>query len=303
MPRGLAYSRDTRHDGFAAAIDAARQADVILYVGGEESILTGEGHSRGDIRLPGAQNELLAELARTGKPLAMVLMAGRPLQLDDTLQQASAVMMAWHPGTMAGPALADVLYGKTSPSGRLPLSWPVGTGQIPIYYNHMATGRPATDDNYTRIDEIEPGVFQHQPGNSSNLLDYGHKPLFPFGYGLTYSEFEYRDLALSNREMDMNGQLTVSATIANTGDVAATEVVQLYVRDLVGSVTRPVRELKGFQRVSLQPGEERRISFTLHSDNLAFHNPALKRVTEPGDFRVWIAPNAEAGLEGEFHLR
>ncbi|WP_250463741.1 glycoside hydrolase family 3 N-terminal domain-containing protein [Microbulbifer litoralis] len=300
---GLAYSRDTDRKGFAAALAAAEKADVILYVGGEESILTGEGHSRGDIRLPGAQAQLVAELADTGKPLAMVLMAGRPLQLDETLQQADALMMAWHPGTMAGPALADVLYGEKSPSGRLPLSWPVGAGQIPIYYNHMATGRPATDENYTRIDEIETGVFQHQPGNSSNLLDYGHRPLFPFGYGLTYSKFRYSDLELSTDEIGADDTLRVSATITNTGDVVATEIPQLYVRDLVGSVTRPVRELKGFERIELAAGESRRVTFSLGADQLAFHNAEMQSVAEPGEFRVWIAPNAEAGLEGRFTLR
>ncbi|QHQ40760.1 beta-glucosidase BglX [Microbulbifer hydrolyticus] len=299
---GLTYSRDTSTDGFKAALKAAKKADVILYVGGEEAILSGEGHSRGDIRLPGAQAELIAALSKTDKPLAMVLLAGRPLQLDKTLQQADAVMMAWHPGTMAGPALAEVLYGETSPSGRLPLSWPVGAGQIPIYYNHLATGRPATDDNYTRIDKIGREVFQHQPGNSSNQLDYGHKPQFPFGYGLTYSQFEYRDLVLSNTNLDGNGQLTISATIANTGKATATETAQLYVRDLVGSVSRPVRELKGFERVTLAPGESRRVNFTLNADQLAFHNAQMQAVVEPGEYRVWIAPDAASGLEGVFTL-
>ncbi|MCA0893978.1 beta-glucosidase BglX [Microbulbifer agarilyticus] len=300
---GLDYSRDTSTRGFKSALKAARKADVVLFVGGEEAILSGEGHSRGDIRLPGAQADLIAALAETGKPLAMVLLAGRPLQLDDTLEQADAVMMAWHPGTMAGPALADVLYGETSPSGRLPLSWPVGAGQIPIYYNHLATGRPPTDDNYTRIEKIGREVFQHQPGNSSNLLDYGHKPLFPFGYGLTYSAFEYKDLALSDTTMDADGQITVSATLTNTGKTTATETAQLYVRDLVGSVSRPVRELKGFERITLNPGESRQVQFTLSPDQLAFHNADMQQVVEPGEFRVWIAPNAESGLEGGFTLK
>ncbi|MBY6188854.1 beta-glucosidase BglX [Microbulbifer agarilyticus] len=300
---GLDYSRDTSTRGFKSALKAARKADVVLFVGGEEAILSGEGHSRGDIRLPGAQADLVAALAETGKPLAMVLLAGRPLQLDDTLEQADAIMMAWHPGTMAGPALADVLYGETSPSGRLPLSWPVGAGQIPIYYNHLATGRPPTDDNYTRIEKIGREVFQHQPGNSSNLLDYGHKPLFPFGYGLTYSAFEYKDLALSDTTMDADGQITVSATLTNTGKTTATETAQLYVRDLVGSVSRPVRELKGFERITLTPGESRQVQFTLSPDQLAFHNADMQQAVEPGEFRVWIAPNAESGLEGGFTLK
>ncbi len=297
---GLTFSRDRSTDGFAEALAAAQKADVIVYVGGEESILSGEGHSRGDIRLPGAQAELIARLAATGKPLVHVIMAGRPIQLDETLQQSDALMMAWHPGTMGGPALVDVLFGEVSPSGRLPQTWPVAVGQIPIYYNHMSTGRPATDDNYTRIDDIGIGVFQHQPGNSSNLLDLGHRPQFPFGYGLTYGQFEYSDLKISRNRLAMGESLEASALIKNTGRAEATEVVQLYVQDIVGSVTRPVRELKGFQRVTLKPGESRRVSFPLHTDDLAFYNQAMKKVTEPGDFNLWIAPHAETGLQTRF---
>lgn len=300
---GLAFSRDNNTDGFSAAVDAAKKADVIIYVGGEESVLSGEGHSRGDIRLPGAQQQLIAELAKTGKPLVQVIMAGRVIQLDQTLEQSNAVLMAWHPGTMGGPALVNVLYGEVSPEGRLPLTWPVGVGQIPIYYNHMATGRPATDDNYTRIDNIQQGVFQHQPGNSSNLLDYGHKPLFPFGYGLTYSQFSYSNVKLDKKTLGLGETLTVTADIKNTGKREATEVVQLYVQDVIGDVTRPVRELKNFQRVTLAPGKKQRVTFMLHTDELAFHNQAMQKVTEPGDFNVWVAPNAEAGERLSFIVK
>lgn len=301
--QGLTHSRDTSTKGFAAALAAAKKADVIVYVGGEESILSGEGHSRGDIRLPGAQQQLIAQLAATGIPLVQVIMAGRPIQLDQTLAQSDALLMAWHPGTMAGPALVDVLFGEVSPSGRLPLTWPVAVGQIPIYYNHMNTGRPATDSNYTRIEKIGVGVFQHQPGNSSNLLDLGHKPQFPFGYGLTYSSFSYDKLQLSATEIALGKSLTASAVIKNTGKVAATEVVQLYVQDVVGDVTRPVRELKNFERVYLQPGESKTVSFILHTDELAFHNQAMQLVTEPGEFKLWIAADAESGLEGSFVVK
>ncbi len=297
---GLEYSRDKNTDGFAKAIQAANKADVVLFVGGEEAVLSGEGHSRGDISLPGAQQQLMTALAETGKPLVMVIMAGRPVELEKTLEQADAIMMAWHPGTMGGPALADVLYGNVSPSGRLPLTWPIAEGQIPIYYNHMSTGRPPTDDNYTRIDDIEQGVFQHQPGNSSNLLDYGHQPQFPFGYGLTYSSFEYKKLKLNRKKISLGESFEVSAVIKNTGKVTATEVVQLYVQDVVGDVTRPVRELKGFERITLAPGKSQKVVFTIHTDDLAFHNQAMQLVTEPGDFNVWIAPNAAEGLKGSF---
>lgn len=292
---GVSFSRDKSTDGFAAAVAAANKADVVLYIGGEESILSGEGHSRGDIRLPGVQQQLIAKLAETGKPLVQVIMAGRPIQLDETLEQSTAILMAWHPGTMGGPALVDVLYGEASPVGRLPLSWPVGVGQIPIYYNHTATGRPATDENYTRIDDIEQGVFQHVPGNSSNLLDYGHRPLFPFGYGLTYTSFSYSKVKIQSKKIKMGGSVKVSAVIKNTGKAKATEVVQLYVQDKFGSVTRPVRELKAFKRVTLAPGKSEKVTFELHTDDLAFHNAKMEYVTEPGDFNLWVAPNAQAG--------
>jgi beta-glucosidase len=301
--QGLDYSRDKNTRGFKEALKAAKKADVILYIGGEEAVLSGEGHSRGDISLPGAQKELVAQLTATGKPLAVVLMAGRPIELGPLLQQADTIMMAWHPGTMGGPALAEVLYGNVSPSGRLPLTWPVAEGQIPIYYNHMNTGRPPSDDNYTRIDDIEVGVFQHQPGNSSNLLDYGHQPQFPFGYGLTYSKFDYSDLKLSRKTLPMGEAMEVSATIKNTGKATATEVVQLYVQDVVGDVTRPVRELKGFERITLAPGASQKVTFNIHTDDLAFHDQKMERVTEPGDFNVWVAPNAASGLKDSFVVK
>lgn len=299
----LENSRDTRTDNFKKAIKAAKKADVILFVGGEESILTGEGHSRASIHLPGAQHDLLDALAKTGKPIVTVILAGRTLELGNVLEHSDAIMMAWHPGTMAGPALADVLFGDFGPQGKLPLTWPVNAGQTPIYYNRMASGRPATDENYTRMDKIEQGVFQHVPGNSSNHLDVGHLPQFPFGYGLTYSQFEYSDLQLSAPHMPLGGTLVASATIKNTGDVTATETVQLYVQDLVGSVTRPIRELKGFQKVTLKPGESTTVSFDVTTDMLAFHNPDMEFVTEEGEFKLWIAAHAETGLETQFEVK
>ncbi|VUD59503.1 Beta-glucosidase BoGH3B [Thalassocella blandensis] len=300
---GVSYSRDKSTDGFAAAIAAAKKADVILYIGGEESILSGEGHSRGDIRLPGVQQALIGELAKLDKPLVQVIMAGRLIQLDQTLTQSDALMMAWHPGTMGGPALVDVLYGERSPVGRLPLTWPITVGQIPYYYNHLATGRPASDDNYTRIDDIEQEIFQHFPGNSSNLLDLGHLPQFPFGYGLTYSTFSYDKVKINKSKIKLGKSLTASVVIKNTGKVTATEVVQLYVQDKVGSRARPVRELKGYQRVTLAPGKSQKVTFELHTDNLAFHNPSMELVTEPGEFNLWIAPNALAGKALAFEVQ
>ncbi|AFU98525.2 beta-glucosidase BglX [Simiduia agarivorans] len=299
----LENSRDHSQINFQATRKALAEVDVILYLAGEESILSGEGHSRGDISLPGAQQPLLDLLVATGKPVVMVIMAGRPVALDGAEQKVDALMMAWHPGTMAGPALVDVLYGDVSPKGRLPLTWPVSEGQIPIYYNHLATGRPATDDNYTRMQAIEQGVFQHAPGNSSNHLDYGHRPQYPFGYGLTYSAFEYSDLTLSGPVMKADQSITVSATITNTGAVAAEEVVQLYVRDKVASIARPVRELKDFVRVQLAAGESTRVQFELTAQQLAFFGEGPEPLLEPGQFDVWVAPHAEAGLQAGFELR
>jgi beta-glucosidase len=300
---GLSFSRDHATTGFAEAINNAKAADVIIYVGGEEAILSGEGHSRGDIRLPGAQAELIAALKATGKPVVFVLMAGRPIQLDATLEQSAALLMAWHPGTMGGPALTRVLFGETSPQGRLPLSWPVAVGQIPIYYNRMQTGRPASDSNYTRIDKIEQGVWQHQPGNSSNHLDLGHEPLFPFGFGLTYSKVEYSKVSLSRSKLKQGESLRLSATITNKGKHAVTEIVQLYTQDKVGSLTRPIRELQDFQAIALKPGERKQVSFTLNSQALAFHQRDLSFAAEAGEFAAWIAPHAQAGDAVRFDLQ
>lgn len=300
---GLAISRTRTDDGFAAAQRATEGADVIVFFGGEESILSGEAHSRADIRLPGAQQELLRELAATGKPVVLVILAGRPIALNEILDDVDAVLMAWHPGTMAGPALVDLLFGDVSPSGRLPVAWPKAAGQIPIYYNHKNTGRPATDESVVLIDDIPVEAWQSSLGNTSHYLDLGRLPQFPFGFGLTYSKFEYNDLKVTPSTIATDGTLEVSATIKNTGSRTATEIVQLYVRDLVGSLTRPVRELKGFERVELGAGEERRVTFELPASELAFYNHRIEKVIEPGMFKVWIGPNAAEGLEGSFEVQ
>jgi len=311
---GLATSRTRTREGFAAARAAAADADVVLFFGGEEAILSGEAHSRADLRLPGAQEALIAELAAmapsggiggggTGKPIVLVILAGRPITIADVLPNVDAVLMAWHGGTMGGPALVDLLFGAYSPSGRLPVTWPKAAGQIPTYYNHKNTGRPASDDKIVLIDDIPVEAWQSSLANTSHYLDLGRRPQYPFGYGLTYTSFDYRELEVTPKEVPMGGEVEVSATVANRGLREGTEVVQLYVRDLVGSLTRPVRELKGFERVTLAPGEERRVRFRLSTDDLAFYNGDGELVTEPGAFRVWIGWNAEAGLEDGFEVR
>jgi beta-glucosidase len=299
---GLEYSRSNDKSQFKAAIQAARKSDVIVFVGGEEAILSGEAHSRGNIDLPGKQEELIQQLKSTGKPLVLVIMAGRPVTLGNIIDYTDAILMAWHPGTIAGPALADLLLGMESPSGRLPVTWPKAVGQIPIYYNHYNTGRPATPEEYTHIDSIPVGVWQSSIGNTSHYLDLGYTPQYPFGYGLSYSTFTYGELALSAGQMPADGRIEISALVTNTGNRTAKEVVQLYTRDLAGDRVRPVRELKGFRKIELRAGESKTVTFTLHASDLAFWNQKMERVTEAGEFHVWIGPDASGGSIGKFEV-
>lgn len=299
---GLAYSRDKSKNGFTGAISAAKQSDVIVFMGGEESILSGEAHSRSNIDLLGVQEELIKELHKTGKPIVLVILAGRPITLGNILGDVDAVLMAWHPGTMAGPALTDILSGARSPSGKLPVTWPKAAGQIPIYYNHYNTGRPPSKETFVGIDDIPVGAWQSSLGNNSHYLDIGFEPQYPFGYGLSYTTFEYTGLSLSKTSMAMSETLTISATLSNTGKQTGTEVVQLYVRDLTGDVVRPVRELKGFKRITLDPGKKEAVTFSLNAADLSFYNQAMKEITEPGKFKVWIGTDSASGLEGEFEI-
>lgn len=286
----------------------AAEADVILYFGGEESILSGEARCRAHLNLPGNQTEQLRALKATGKPVVLTVMAGRPLCIGQEVEMADAVLYAFHGGTMQGPALANLLTGAVAPSGRLPMTFPQAEGQIPLYYNRKNTGRPT--DHPVLMDQIPVGAPQFSLGESSYWLEYGIEPLFPFGYGLTYTTFEYGPLTLSDTLM--TDGITVSCEIRNAGNTDAVAVPQLYVRDLVGSITRPMRELKGFQRIGIPAGEARTVSFTLTRDDLAFwHYPAdltlgadgaYVRTAEPGQFQVWIAPNSAEGEPAMFNL-
>jgi beta-glucosidase len=296
---GLRYSRDRSTAQFDAAVAAARRSDATLFFAGEEWILSGEGQSRAEIDLPGAQSELIAELAKTGKPLIVVVMAGRPLAIGDELEESDALLYAWHGGIMAGPALADLIFGKESPSGKLPVTFVKGSGQIPFYYYRNNTGRPATEQSWTPIDSIPVKNAQSSLGYRSFYLDYGFTPLLPFGYGLSYTTFEYSDLTLSALSMTRTGSINVGATVTNTGNMDADEIVQLYIRDRVGSITRPVRELKGYRRIHLKQGEAVKVEFTLKASDLAFFN-GKKTLTEPGQFDVWVGTNSDEGLHGEF---
>ena len=300
--RALETSRSRDTGSFGEALAAARASDAVVAFLGEESILSGEAHSRADIDLPGAQAELVRELRAAGKPVIAVILAGRPLTVGNILESADALVFAWHPGTMGGPAIADVLFGVESPSGKLPVTFPRVVGQIPIYYAHKNTGKPATPETYVHIDDLPVRGAQAAFGMTSHHLDAGYTPLFPFGYGLSYTEFTYSGIELSRNTLGMSDSLTVQAVVSNTGTMEADEVVQLYIRDLVGDVTRPVRELKGFERVRLQPGESRVVSFELSPADLAFYGQDMKLITEPGDFHVWIGGSSDAGLQASFTL-
>ena len=298
---GLQYSRDKNKSEFAKAIAMAKQSDAILYFGGEEWILSGEGQCRGEINLPGAQDEFISELAKTGKPLVVVVMAGRPLAIGNVLEKANAVLYGWHGGSMAGPALADLIFGKESPSGKLPVTFVKGSGQIPFYYYHNNTGRPASAKNWTPMDSIPVVNPQTSLGYKSFQLDYGFTPLLPFGFGLSYTTFKYSDLKLSEMSMSTSGSIDVKATVSNTGEMDADEIVQLYIRDRVGSITRPVKELKGYKRISIPQGKSAEVAFKLDAKDLEFFN-GKQNVIEPGEFDVWIGPSSDEGLHGEFTI-
>jgi beta-glucosidase len=299
---GLHYSRDLDNKQFAKAVAAAKASDVVLFFGGEESILSGEAHSRADISLPGAQKDLLAKMAETGKPVILTVMAGRAIEIYKELPLVDAYLFSFHPGTMGGPALIDLIFGKTVPSGKLPVTYPKMVGQMPLYYNHKNTGRPPAGKLET-IENIPLEAGQVSLGNTSYYLDAGKNPLFPFGYGLSYTTFEYSDLKLSATEITGKDNLQVSCTVKNTGSREGAEVVQLYIRDLVGSVTRPVKELKAFDKITLKAGESQTVEFTLTPDALKFRNNRNRQVLEPGKFKVWIGPNSAEGLEGAFVLK
>ena len=300
--RAMENSRSRASEAFDEAAAAARDSDAVILFLGEESILSGEAHSRADISLPGDQAELVRRIRATGKPVVAVILAGRPLTLTNIVDQVDAILFAWHPGTMGGPAIADLLFGIESPSGKLPASFPRMVGQIPIYYNQKNTGKPPSPDTVVHIDDIDAHAPQLSLGMTAFHLDAGYTPLFAFGHGLSYAAFDYSDIKVSKEAIALGETVTVSAKLRNTGDVAAEEVVQLYVRDLVGNVTRPVKELKGFRRVHLEPGETETVAFELHTDDLAFYGRNNRLMTEAGDFHVWIGGSSETGLRSELRI-
>lgn len=299
--KGLDYSRDKNTAGIARAVNAAYQADAVVIFVGEESILSGEAHSLANLNLQGAQSQLIKELAATGKPVVTVVMAGRQLVIADEVMASDAMLYSFHPGTMGGPAIADILFGKVNPSGKTPVTFPRMSGQVPIYYAQHKTGRPANPTEML-IDEIPVEAGQTSVGCRSFYLDAGNSPLFPFGYGLSYTTFEYSNLSLASDKLTAQDTLSISFTLKNTGKYDGTEVVQLYVQDKVGSVTRPVKELKRFQRVTLKAGESTQVSLSLPVSELAFWGYDMNYTVESGDFTLWVGTNSAEGLTKDFSV-
>ena len=283
------FAAEGKTDGFAEAIALAQKSDVIIAAVGEHWNMTGEAASRTSLDLPGNQQALLEELKKTGKPIILVLMSGRPNSIGWADANADAILDAWYPGTMGGHAIADILYGDYNPSAKLPVTFPRNVGQVPVHYDMKNTGRP-----------IELGA----PGAKyvSRYLDTPNTPLYPFGYGLSYTSFTYSPVTLDKAKVRPGEKLTASVTVTNSGARAGEEVVQLYVRDLVGSVTRPVKELKGFEKISLKKGEARTVRFTLTDADLAFTRQDMSWGSEPGQFKLWVGPSSAEGSEAAFEL-
>ena len=289
--RTLHRDKETRSDEemLKEALDMAKSADVIVAALGESSEMSGEASSRTNLDIPDVQKTLLKELLKTGKPVVLVLFTGRPLTLTWENENVPAILNVWFGGTEAAEAIGDVLFGDANPSGKLVATFPKNIGQIPLFYNHKNTGRPLQEGKWFE-------KFR------SNYLDVDNDPLYPFGYGLSYTTFEYSDVKLSSTSIDAKGELTASVTVTNTGKADGAEVVQLYIRDLVGSVTRPVKELKGFEKVFIKAGESKTVSFKITPELLKFYNYDLDYVFESGDFDVMIGGNSHDVKSARFTL-
>jgi len=287
----LLYARGTEiegkdTDGFSEALEKARQAEAIVAVVGESAMMSGEALSRMHLGLPGMQKELILELSKMNKPLVVVLMNGRPLAIPEIDRNATAILEAWLPGTEGGNAIADVIFGDVNPSGKLTASFPYHVGQMPIHYDHKNTGRPKREGvRYT-----------------SQYIDGPNEPLYPFGYGLSYTTFEYSEPALNKETIRFGETLKIQVQVQNTGQRAGDEVVQLYVRDMVGSVTRPVKELKGFEKISLEPGERKTVVFEVDHQDLAFYTKSMEYKAEPGQFKVFTGSSSENLKSANFEL-
>jgi len=288
---GREIPRDNRSEEVIIneALEQAKKADVVVAALGESSEMSGESSSRTNLELPDVQKHLLEALLNTGKPVVLVLFTGRPLVLKWESENVPAILNVWFGGTQAAPAIADVLFGDVNPSGKITATFPQNVGQVPIYYSHKSTGRPLAEGKWF-------SKFR------SNYLDVSNEPLYPFGYGLSYTTFSYGDIILSAPSFKTGGSITAKVTVSNTGKMEGKEVVQLYTRDLVGSITRPVKELKSFQKISLKPGESKVVTFTISEEDLKFFNAELKYVAEPGDFQLFIGTNSRDLKSADFKL-
>ena len=285
----IEISKETPEALLKEALDLAKTADVIVAVVGEATEMSGEAASQTDITIPESQKKLIRELVKTNKPVVLVLMSGRPLVISEEMELPLSILQIWHPGVEAGNAVADVLFGDYNPAGKLTATWPINVGQIPIYYSIKTTGRPALSPEFEKF--------------KSNYLDAPNEPLIPFGYGLSYTEFEYSDIKASSQTLNSDGKITISATVSNSGNFDGEEIVQLYTHDLVRSITPPVKELKGFQKIILKKGESKTVNFELSIEDLKFYNASLEFVAEPGKFEVFIGKNsADDKLKVEFEL-
>ncbi len=276
---------ESDRSGFDEAKKIASESDYVVLVLGESEDLSGEAHCRSSLGLPGIQLELAKAIIELKKPTAVVLMAGRPLSVPWLAENADAMIMAWHLGVESGNAIADVLFGAYNPGGKMPMTTPRNVGQVPIYYAHENTGRPPTSERYT-----------------SKYIDVAWTPLYPFGYGKSYTTFEFANLALNQKQFDANDAVELSVDVSNTGQVAGDEVVQVYMRDMVTSITRPIRELKRFRRIHLKPGETQSVKFTIAANELGFYDNAGVYRLEPGKFKVWVGPDSNASLEADFEI-
>jgi len=289
---GKGIPRDGRTDQqlLDEALAIAKKSDIIVAALGESAELSGESSSVTNLQIPQVQKDLLNALLKTGKPVVLVLFTGRPLSIVEENEKVPSILNVWFPGSEAGLAISDVLFGDVNPSGKLTATFPMNVGQVPIFYNHKNTGRPLGNKD---------GKFEKF---KSNYLDVRNEPLYPFGYGLSYTKFDYSNLKLSTNQLNADGNIQVSVDVTNSGDYDGKEVVQMYIRDLVGSVTRPVRELKGFQKVEIKKRETKTVSFNITIEDLKFYDYNLDFVAEPGDFEVFVGTNSDTNLKAQFEL-
>lgn len=282
--------KSTKRDLMQKALENAKSADVIVAIMGERENMTGEAAAQTNIDLPGLQKEFLAELKKLGKPIVLVLLNGRPLTLTWESENMDAILEAWWPGTRGGDAIAQTLFGANNPNGKLPMSFPRNVGQLPLYYNHKNTGRPYL------------GLTDPEQKYKSQYVDVANSPLYPFGFGLSYTTFEYSNMKTSSDKIKFGEKQKISIDIKNTGNYDGQEIVQLYIRDLVGSVTRPVKELKGFEKIALKRGEAKTVSFEISSEDLKFYNIDMKNVAEAGSFEVFVGENSDTDRKASFEL-